>query len=456
MLYTFDSNEGNFGKKGDALRKIYKFLNNEKDVYVPETLVLSLDFFDKYVKENLLNEKKSLLTDQVENEIINEINARFKGKRLVVRSSASCEDSIMFTNSGQYDSFLNLSTDEEILSAINKTFYSFISPNAMEYYKINDIDLTKQGMAVLIQEVAPVVCAGVMFTANPITGNKKPLIEFCEGLGENVVSGQKKVITIKDNYDSLPISFTKLLEIGKRIELLMGVPQDIEWGMDTGNNIYIFQARPIVINKRKTDKLQNIDISQDCIIGEVISNGFTIGQINKIDNFRNSEIIVQTGKLTSKDLTTIINSKAIILKTGGYLSHFANIIREFNKPSMIVDINQSFESSENYVVDGYNGCIYKLDSITSHNKNKAYWNYLVDLVLNGNRLYLDSIGIKKYTFKSRKRKGKTDLLTIGNNLYAVIDDKVLEIEFYSLDVLNIFIKQYVERVMNNGKVYRRK
>ena len=459
MLINFENNKENFGKKGEVLRELYNLLSDENNIYIPETLILSLEFFNNIIKERLLKGENKILTPSEEQEILFEIRNQFKNKKIVVRSSASCEDSILFTNSGQYDSFLNLTTDEEILTAINKIFYSFISSNAMEYYKINNIDFTNQGMAVLIQEVAPVKKAGVMFTANPITGEDKPIIEFCNGLGEDVVSGQKEVVTIKDNYNNIPKILNKLLEIGKKIELEMGVPQDIEWGIDENNNIYIFQSRPIIINKRNSDKLQKINIPQNCIMGDSISNGFTIGQIKELEDCDNSEIILQSGKLTSKDLTTIINNKAILLQTGGYLSHFANIIREFNKPAIIIKEDKTLNLNEKYIVDGYNGCIYKLDDLTLEDKKKAYWNYFVDLIYNGNKAYLELIGIKNYKFMLKNKKNKSEILdfiTIDNKLYIDSNSEILEIEFSSLDLLNNFVEKCSKRSKENGRIYRRK
>lgn len=442
MLITFENNEENLGQKGEVLKRLYNLLSNENNVYIPKTLVLSLEFFNNIIKEKLLRGENNLLTLNQEKEILFEIRNQFKNKKIVIRSSASCEDSILFTNSGQYDSFLNLTTDKEILTAINKIFYSFISSNAMEYYKINNIDFKSQGMAILIQEVAPVKKAGVMFTANPVTGEDKPIIEFCNGLGEDVVTGQKEVITIKDNYNAIPKILNKLLEIGNKIELEMGVPQDIEWGIDENDNIYIFQSRPIIFNKRKLDKLQKINIPQNCIIGESISQGFTIGQIKKLEDCDNSEIILQSGKLTSKDLTTIINNKAILLQTGGYLSHFANIIREFNKPAIIIKEKNFLSLNKKYIIDGYNGCVYNLNNLKPEDKKKAYWNYFVDLIYNGNKTYLELIGIISHKFISKNKKikfGILNFITIDNKLYIDSDDEVLEIEFLSLELLNKFI-----------------
>ncbi len=459
MLINFENNTENFGKKGEVLKKLYNLLSEENNVYIPETLILPLKFFNNIIKDKLLKGENKILTQKEEQEILFEIRNQFKNKKIVVRSSASCEDSILFTNSGQYDSFLNLTTDEEILTAINKIFNSFISSNAMEYYKINNIDFANQGMAVLIQEVAPVKKAGVMFTANPITGEDKPIIEFCDGLGEDVVSGQKEVVTIKDNYNNIPKKLKKLVEIGKKIELEMGIPQDIEWGIDEKNNIYIFQSRPIIINKRNVEKLQKINIPQNCIIGDSISNGFTIGKIKELETCDNSEIILQSGKLTSKNLITIINNKAILLQTGGYLSHFANIIREFNKPAIIIKKDQILNLNEEYIVDGYNGCIYKLNDLTLEAKKNAYWNYFVDLIYNGNKTYLELIGIKNYKFMSKNKRNKSEILdftTIDNKLYIDSDIETLEIEFLSLELLNNFVEKCSKKENVNERIYRRK
>ena len=391
--------------------------------------------------------------------ILTEVRKRFGNKKIVVRSSASCEDSILFTNSGQYDSFLNLISDDEILSAIDKTFNSFVSTNAIEYYKINNINIEMQAMAVLIQEVAPVKIAGVMFTADPLNGKEQPILEYCNGLGENVVSGQKNVITIRDNYDSLLPVFRRLLNIGKKIEYSMGCPQDIEWGIDENNNIYIFQSRPIVFNKRNIEKMQYIELPNSYIIGSSISRGFTIGQIKDFNNCDYSSVILQNGKLTSKDLKNIISSKGVLLQTGGYLSHFANIIREFNKPSLIIDRNQLFESNKSYIIDGYNGYIYKFEDLNFIEQRKVLWNYFVDLVCNGNCSYLNLIGIKDFRFMNSSCNNflkSNDFIIVDNKIYIRLNGEMLEIEFISFELVNEFLENIFEGGKKNVRIYRRK
>ena len=268
----------------------------------------------------------------------------------------------------------------------------------------------------------------------------------------------KKEIKLCDViYNNVPKILSKLLEIGKKIELIMEEPQDIEWGIDEKNNIYIFQSRPIIINKRNINKFQKIATPQNCIIGNSISNGFAIGRINQLENYSTSEIILQSGKLTSKDLITIINSKAILLQTGGYLSHFANIIREFYKPSIIIKETQALDLNEPYIVDGYNGYLYKLNDLNLKQQKKAYWNYFVDLIYNGNKIYLDTIGIKSYRFILKHQNKEYDILdyiTIGNKLYIDSDNEMLEIEFSSINLLNKFIANISKKGDKNEKIYR--
>ena len=168
---------------------------------------------------------------------------------------------------------------------------------------------------------------------------------------------------------------------------------------------------------------------------------------------------MQSGKLTSKDLTTIINNKAILLQTGGYLSHFANIIREFNKPAVIIKKDQTLNLNEEYIIDGYNSCIYKLNDLTLEDKKKAYWNYFVDLIYNGNKTYLELIGIQNYKFMAKNERNKfeiLDFITANNKLYIDSNSEILEIEFSSLDLLNNFVEKCSKRSNGNGRIYRRK
>ena len=61
MLNNFENKTENFGKKGEMLRRLYTLLSDENNVYIPETLVLSLEFFNNRIKEKLLQGEKKVL-----------------------------------------------------------------------------------------------------------------------------------------------------------------------------------------------------------------------------------------------------------------------------------------------------------------------------------------------------------------------------------------------------------
>lgn len=437
ILQSFESNY-DFGKKGNALKKVYDLMKKEDGVIIPDTISIPTIFFDIKIKSKLRNDQ--ILDSGEKREIINEIRNFFGNKNLVVRSSASCEDSILFTNSGQYDSFLNLKEDKEIIDAIEKVYRSFISSNAMEYYKINNIDYESNSMSVLIQEVAPVIKAGVLFTRNPITGEKKPIIEYSDGLGEDVVSGKKKVKTIKDDYDNLSNEFRKLLKIGELIEKNFKIPQDIEWGIDKNKNIFIFQSRPIIFNS-KLPHLELINSPKNKIKGNSISSGFAISKINGFNN----KLLLQNGQLTSKDLIPIINSSAVILQTGGYLSHFANIIREFNKPALIINEKKDFKKDCLYVVDAINNFIYQLEQLDEKEQKKVYWNFLNCLISTQSKQYLDNLGIADTFYIDDKSTSYVEPFFIEeNSLNVSNNEKVLKINFKSREKLNKFVDDITE------------
>src|SRR5687767_6212247 len=92
---------------------------------------------------------------------------------------------------GQYDTFLDISTEDALLEAVRKCWASLDSPRTRSYLAEHGIDLARVAMAVVVQKLVPADVAGVLFTANPQTGSRREmLIEASWGLGEMVVSGR--------------------------------------------------------------------------------------------------------------------------------------------------------------------------------------------------------------------------------------------------------------------------
>ncbi|SPF46525.1 PEP-utilizing enzyme, mobile domain protein [Candidatus Desulfosporosinus infrequens] len=174
-----------------------------------------------------------------------------------VRSSALSEDSVMASFAGQFDTVLNVSTDDEVRKAIRSVRKSRHSNEVQVYSEAKGIN-ESHDMAVVIQKMVKADISGVLFTVDPVTGNRDEMAgNFIFGLGEKLVSGQVTAYTFKlgrkigiwrrAGYDG-PLELKKfaaqLAKLGNRLEKEMGCPQDIEWAIADGT-LYLLQSRPV-------------------------------------------------------------------------------------------------------------------------------------------------------------------------------------------------------------------
>jgi pyruvate,water dikinase len=198
---------------------------------------------------------------------------------VAVRSSATAEDLPDASFAGQHDTFLNVTGVDAVLDAVRRCWASLWTSRAMSYRALNNIAPDDVALAVVVQRLVPASAAGVMFTADPMTGARDTvMINAAWGLGESVVSGlvtpdtyvfvngklrrqvnDKTVMTVRtaDGVAQEPVSESlrtaavlsdaealELAELGRRIEALYGMPMDVEWAVHDGR-IAILQARPI-------------------------------------------------------------------------------------------------------------------------------------------------------------------------------------------------------------------
>ena len=198
-----------------------------------------------------------------------------------VRSSATAEDLPTTSFAGQQDTYLNIIGKESILKHISKCWASLFTERAVTYRLQNGFDHRKVYLAVVVQKMVFPQAAGILFTADPVTCNRKVLsIDASFGLGEAMVSGlvnadsykvrngkviDKKISTKKLAIYALNDGGTKeqeieterqnrqtltdeqilqLERIGRTIEAHFGSPQDIEWCL-VDDTVYIVQSRPI-------------------------------------------------------------------------------------------------------------------------------------------------------------------------------------------------------------------
>jgi rifampicin phosphotransferase len=198
-----------------------------------------------------------------------------------VRSSATAEDLPTASFAGQQDTYLNVIGKDEILKHISQCRASLFTDRAVTYRIQNGFDHRKVHLAVVVQKMVFSQVAGIMFTADPVSGNRKIVsIDASYGLGEALVAGlvnadvykvrgsevlDKKISTKKLAVYALHNGGTKeqeiepaqqtlqaltdeqivqLAGIGRKIEAHFGPPQDIEWCL-VNDTFYIVQSRPI-------------------------------------------------------------------------------------------------------------------------------------------------------------------------------------------------------------------
>src|SRR6202165_873621 len=198
-----------------------------------------------------------------------------------VRSSATAEDLPTASFAGRQDTYLNIIGKEAILKHISKCWASLFTDRAVIYRMQNGFDHKKVHLSVVIQKMVYPEAAGIMFTADPITSNRKLLsIDASFGLGEALVSGlvsadcykvqaeeivDKMIATKKlaiygrkeggtetqqiapDQQKTQTLTEQQILQlarIGRQIEAYFGCPQDIEWCL-VDDTFSIVQSRPI-------------------------------------------------------------------------------------------------------------------------------------------------------------------------------------------------------------------
>jgi rifampicin phosphotransferase len=239
----------------------------------------------KDISETSAKIRKTIEDIPIPEDIVSDISRQIEQldetNAYAVRSSATAEDLPTASFAGQQDTFLNITGTKAILKHISKCWASLYTDRAVTYRLQNGFDHRKVYMSVIIQKMIFPDVAGVMFTADPVTSNRKVLsIDASFGLGEALVSGlvnadnykvrEGKIIDRKISAKKLAIlpaeqggtkeqeikpdqqntpsltdtAITTLEPLGRKIEAHFGKPQDIEWCLTDGV-FYIVQSRPI-------------------------------------------------------------------------------------------------------------------------------------------------------------------------------------------------------------------
>ncbi|MEH7612709.1 phosphoenolpyruvate synthase [Gottfriedia acidiceleris] len=293
------------GGKGLNLGELSKI----QDIKVPEGFCITTEAFQKAIEQNqsyhalldqltLLNVKDRdqiskicskirdlILEVAIPSEVVNAVSTYLSkfGEELAyaVRSSATAEDLPHASFAGQQDTYLNIIGKENILQHISRCWASLFTDRAVIYRMQNEFDHNQVYLSVVIQKMVFPQASGILFTADPITSNRKVVsIDASFGLGEALVSGlvsadcykvqDNKIIDKRIAMKKLAIygrreggtesqqidsqkqitqtltdqQILQLAQIGRQIEAYFRCPQDIEWCL-VEDTFYIVQSRPI-------------------------------------------------------------------------------------------------------------------------------------------------------------------------------------------------------------------
>lgn len=308
QINTTEDSLERVGGKGRSLAKMAR-----AGFAVPGGFLVTADTYRKFVKDNDLQAtilemarpelrdgypafdnsaekiKALILSTPMNAEIVEDIQTAYAGLQdisipVAVRSSANAEDLPDFSFAGQQETFLNVRGGDEVVDAVRKCWASLWTAQAISYRHQNGIGQDIVAMAVVVQIMVPSEVSGILFTANPASGERSEMIINASfGLGEAVVGGQVTPDTFIVNRDDLSVKETVLGpkeqqiiydgDQGIRMEavaegdrnqssmsnamlselsataleieaLYAGLPQDIEWAFCDGK-LHLLQSRPI-------------------------------------------------------------------------------------------------------------------------------------------------------------------------------------------------------------------
>lgn len=318
-----------------------------------------------------------------------------RGFSVAVRSSATAEDLPGASFAGQLESYLNIASEERLLSSVKECYASLFTDRAIAYREQKGFDHMQVALSVGIQVMvrSDKASSGVMFSIDPESGFEKVVvIEGAWGLGEAVVQGivnpdhfvvykplldSKKVTPILEKKcgtkeikiiyskkkgreteqiktsdkerSRLVLSDKELLQLANwatKVEQFYGCPMDMEWAKDADTQeLFLVQARPETVHSQEKKKsiLHTFHLKSSpkpILRGMAIGNKIVTGRVCRLNNpthsedFKKGDILVTKG--TNPDWVPIMKKAgAIVTDQGSRTSHAAIVSRELGLPAIV-------------------------------------------------------------------------------------------------------------------------
>jgi pyruvate, water dikinase len=321
------------------------------------------------------------------------------GTRVAVRSSATAEDTADTSFAGMNETFTNVEGDDALLERIIDCWASAYGQRVIAYRATQGLTAEPE-IAVVVQRMVDAERSGVLFTADPASGDRsRTVIEAAFGLGEVVVGGQVQPDTYvldKEGPRLLQVQVGRkshkvtrvdgeqrrvdlpadeqarrvlsdedtlaLTELGRQVEEHYGVPQDIEWAIADGR-YYLLQARPITTLETGEEGrllVTGLGASPGCAAGRVCR----LTAVDEGARLRDGDVLVAA--MTAPDwVPTMRRAAALVTDSGGMTCHAAIVSRELGVPC-IVGTRQAttvLRDGELVTVDGTTGQVYEGDVV---------------------------------------------------------------------------------------------
>ncbi|MCY1031185.1 phosphoenolpyruvate synthase [Corallococcus sp. BB11-1] len=323
---------------------------------------------------------------------------------VAVRSSATAEDTAATSFAGMHESFTNVAGEEALFDRLRACWASAYGQRVVAYRKAQGLT-DEPEIAVVVQAMVDSTRSGVMFTADPATGDTGHLvIEAAFGLGEVVVGGQVEPDTylvdrmgprvletrvgqkafrlVRDGVghekrETLSpeearrrvlddVEVLELARLGLRVERHYGAPQDIEWAEADGR-FYLVQSRPVTtghvatpnppapVGAPERPRVSGLGASPGLATGRVR----VLRDASEAARLEPGEILV--APMTSPDwVPTLRRAAAVVTDSGGMTCHAAIVSRELRKPCVVGTrtATRVLHDGEEVTVDGGAGTVW--------------------------------------------------------------------------------------------------
>ncbi|HET6773135.1 MAG TPA: phosphoenolpyruvate synthase [Acidimicrobiales bacterium] len=366
--------------------------------------IVGLDVDDPAALARVATELQGLvraarLPDEVRGSVLDAYHQLGADELVAVRSSATAEDTASTSFAGMNETFTNVSGDDDLVDHIGECWASLWSPRVVAYRATRDIG-DEPAIAVVVQRMVDSEISGVMFTADPATGDRTHLvIEAAFGLGEVVVGGQvepdtyvvskegprilhqhigtkaEKIVRGDDGRDrrvAVPeddqvrrvldeSTLMGVAGLGIEIERHYGKPQDIEFAV-ADHHISIVQSRPITTLSDDGPVRDQPPDGTVLVTGLAAAPGLGTGPVRILrspsegDRLAAGEILV--APMTNPDwVPTMRRAAALVTDGGGVTCHAAIIGRELHLPTVVATRSATtvLRDGEVVTVDGTAG-----------------------------------------------------------------------------------------------------